>query len=182
LPIFVDLRDYVGERKDCVPTIEELLDEVIRRSWKLSDRAVTAKDILRLVREEGALIIFDGLDEKIVHLTPDKARAFIRTLWAVLPDAARGTSKQPAAGMRRGKMILSCRSHYFRDVMSQNAMLVGEDREGLDAKSYPALCLLPFTEEQIRGYLESFLESPEHARAAFDLIARVHNLPELAQR
>jgi WD40 repeat protein/uncharacterized protein YjbI with pentapeptide repeats len=183
LPIFVDLRDYVGERKDQVPTIEELLDEVLRRSWKLSDRAITAKDLLRLVREEGALIIFDGLDEKIVHLTADKARAFIRTLWAVLPDASRGMSKAPApAGTRRGKMILSCRSHYFHDIMSQNAMLVGEDREGLDAKSYPALCLLPFTEDQIRGYLASFLRSPERAGAAFDLIGRIHNLPELAQR
>src|SRR5207302_53323 len=136
---------------------EELLDEVIRRAWKLTDRAVTAKDILRLVREEGALIIFDGLDEKIVHLTPDKARAFIRTLWAVLPDAARRTARLASPEVRRGKMILSCRSHYFRDVLSQNAMLVGEDREGLDAGSYPALCLLPFTEKQIRGYLTSFL-------------------------
>jgi len=183
LPIFVDLRDYVGDRKDYVPTIDELLDEVIRRSWKLSERTVTAKDILRLVREEGALIIFDGLDEKIVHLTPDKARAFIRTLWAVLPDAARAQAKaSQAAGTRRGRMIISCRSHYFRDVMSQNAMLVGEDREGLDARSFPALCLLPFTEDQVRGYLVSFLGDPEHARAAFDLIARVHNLPELAKR
>ena len=55
LPIYVDLRDYVGERKENVPTIEELLDEVIRRSWKLSDRTVSAKDILRLVlRGRGA--------------------------------------------------------------------------------------------------------------------------------
>jgi hypothetical protein len=139
LPIYIDLRDYVGERKEVVPTIEELLDEVIRRAWKLTDRTVTAKDILRLVREEGALIIFDGLDEKIVHLTPEKARAFIRTLWAVLPDAARRKKAAPttSTGIRRGKMILSCRSHYFRDVMSQNAMLVGEDREGFDTKSYP---------------------------------------------
>jgi uncharacterized protein YjbI with pentapeptide repeats len=183
LPIFVDLRDYVGEREDHVPTIEELLDEVIRRTWKLSERTVAAKDLLRLVREEGALILFDGLDEKLVHLTPVKARAFIRTLWAVLPDAARGQAKAAApAGTRRGKMILSCRSHYFRDVLSQNAMLIGEDREGLDARSYPALCLLPFSEGQIREYLESCLGSPERARAAIDLIARIHNLPELAQR
>ena len=181
LPIYVDLRDYVGERKDHVPTIEELLDEVIRRSWKVTDRTVVAKDVLRLVREEGALIIFDGLDEKIVHLTPEKARAFIRTLWAVLPDAGRRTPNPPA-GTRRGKMILSCRSHYFRDVLSQNAMLVGEDREGLDARSYPALCLLPFTEEQVRSYLRSFLESEDRAGAAFDLISRVHNLRDLAER
>ena len=59
LPIYIDLRDYVGENKDHVPTIEELLDEVIRRSWKLSERTIVAKDILRLVRDEGALIIFE---------------------------------------------------------------------------------------------------------------------------
>ena len=183
LPIYIDLRDYVVDRKEYVPTIEELLDEVIRRSWKLTERTIAAKDILRLVREEGALIIFDGLDEKIVHLPPDKARAFIRTLWAVLPDVTRRKKGEPVQpGVRRGKMILSCRSHYFRDAMSQNSMLVGEDREGLDTKSYPALCLLPFTEEQIRGYLKSFLGNQERATAAFDLIARIHNLPELAKR
>ena len=38
-------------------------------------------------------------------------------------------------------------------------MLVGEGREGLDPKSYPALCLLPFTADQIRRYLESCLGS-----------------------
>src|SRR5205807_1511181 len=100
------------DRKNYVPTAEELLDDVIRRSWKLTDRTITARDVLRLVREEGALIIFDGLDEKVVHLTPAMGRAFIRSLWNVIPDAAPAVPKVPA-GKRRGKMILSCRSHYF---------------------------------------------------------------------
>ncbi|HYO51816.1 TIR domain-containing protein, partial [Archangium sp.] len=181
LPIYVDIRDYVGETKDSVPTIEQLLASVIQRSWKLRDRTITPQDVLRLVQEEGAIILFDGLDEKIVHLPPDRARDFIRTLWAVLPDAARG-GDSPPSGKRRGKLLISCRSHYFRDVWSQNAMLVGEDREGLDRNQFPALCLLPFTEEQIRSYLTSFLDDPERGAEAFEIIASIHNLRDLAER
>jgi WD40 repeat protein len=181
LPIYVDIRDYVGTSKDSVPTIDQLLTDIIQRSWKLRDRTVTPQDVLRLVQEEGAIILFDGLDEKIVHLPPDRARDFIRTLWAVLPDAAHG-GDAPPPGKRRGKLLISCRSHYFRDVWSQNAMLVGEDREGFDRNQFPALCLLPFTEEQIQDYLASFLGDPQRGAEAFEIIASIHNLRDLAER
>jgi uncharacterized protein YjbI with pentapeptide repeats len=172
LPIYIDLRDYVGDRPGAVPTIEELLTSVIQHSWHVTDRTVTAADLLRLVREEGAIIIFDGLDEKIVHLTQDRARHFIRTLWSALPQASQ----------KSGKLLLSCRSHYFRDVWSQNAMLTGEDREGIDRSQYPAFCLLPFDERQIRDYLVSFLGDAKRGGEAFDLIASIHNLRDLAER
>lgn len=179
LPIYIDLRDYVGDKPETVPTIEELLTSVIQRSWRVTDRSVTAGDLLRLVREEGAMIIFDGLDEKIVHLTQSRARDFIRTLWSVLPQAMLSRS---GGNSGSGKMLLSCRSHYFRDVWSQNAMLTGEDREGIDRCQYPAFCLLPFDEGQIRGYLTSFLGDEKHGREAFELIASIHNLRDLAER
>jgi WD40 repeat protein/uncharacterized protein YjbI with pentapeptide repeats len=180
LPIYIDLRDYVGDRPGAVPTIEELLTSVIQRSWRVTDRTVTAADLLRLVREEGALIIFDGLDEKIVHLTQDRARDFIRTLWSALPPRS-GTILVPEA-QNSGKLLLSCRSHYFRDVWSQNAMLTGEDREGIDRSQYPVFCLLPFDERQIRDYLVSFLGDAKRGSDPFDLIASIHNLRDLAER
>jgi len=182
LPIYIDLRDYVSDKPETVPTIEELLTSVIQRSWRVTDRSVTAGDLLRLVREEGALIIFDGLDEKIVHLTQNRARDFIRTLWSVLPQAMLSRSGVSPEESCNGKMLLSCRSHYFRDVWSQNAMLTGEDREGIDRNQYPAFCLLPFDEGQIRGYLTSFLGDEKRGGEAFDLIASIHNLRDLAER
>lgn len=182
LPIYIDLRDYVSDKPETVPTIEELLTSVIQRSWRVTDRSVTAADLLRLVREEGALIIFDGLDEKIVHLTQSRARDFIRTLWSVLPQAMLSPSRASPAESCKGKMLLSCRSHYFRDVWSQNAMLTGEDREGIDRSQYPAFCLLPFDEGQIRGYLTSFLGDAKRGGEAFELIASIHNLRDLAER
>jgi WD40 repeat protein len=183
LPLYVDLRDYVSEtqNKESVPTTEQILASVIQSSWKLGDRTMTPEDVLRLVQKEGAIILFDGLDEKIVHLPPDRARNFIRRLWAVLPDAARGGASLPD-GKRRGKLLISCRSHYFRDVMSQNSMLVGEDREGIDRKQFPALCLLPFTEGQIQSYLADFLGDRERGAEAFEVMASIHNLRDLAER
>lgn len=182
LPLYIDLRDYVGDTPGAVPTIDELLTSVIQRAWRVTDRTITAADLLRLVREENALIIFDGLDEKIVHLTPDRARDFIRTLWSVLPHAMLPRSGDVSSPPSSGKLLLSCRSHYFRDVWSQNAMLTGEDREGIDRSHYPAFCLLPFDEQLIRNYLTSFLGDEKRGSEAFDLIASIHNLRDLAER
>ncbi len=182
LPIYIDLRDYVADAPGAVPTIEELLTSVIQRAWRVADRTITAADLLRLVRQENALIIFDGLDEKIVHLTQDRARDFIRTLWSVLPHAMLPRSGDLSSPRPSGKLLLSCRGHYFRDVWSQNAMLTGEHREGIDRSHYPAFCLLPFDELQIRNYLTSFLGDEKRANEAFDLIASIHNLRDLAER
>jgi WD40 repeat protein/uncharacterized protein YjbI with pentapeptide repeats len=181
LPIYVDLRLYVeksGQREE-VPTLREILAGVIERSWKLPQPAgVTPDDLIRLVREEGAVAIFDGLDEKIVHLRTAQAQAFIRELWRILPPFRRGGDGSTS---RPGRMILSCRSHYFKDVWSQNAMLTGEDREGVKAADYRAFIILPWNEEQIRDYL-GHVVGPERVDPVMDLFRAVHNLRDLAQR
>jgi len=250
LPIFIDLRNYVHVDDDApshLPTLREILAVVLARQPRLPhETSLTPDDLLALVREEGAVIIFDGLDEKIVHLTPERARAFTRELWGALPltrpgadfsppsqGGARGgrvkgdaainppplpsaSSSPPSQGgarggrvkggaatnllplpsvgegrgegdassappPHRGKMILSCRSHYFQDVWSQNALLTGEDREGIRAADYRACLILPFTEKQIRQYLSGVL-GPDRVTPAMELFSAVHNLRELAER
>jgi WD40 repeat protein len=181
LPIYIDLRAYVSNhelKEEYIPTIEELLDSIIARSWKVTDRSITSAQIVKMVREEGAVILFDGLDERTVHLSIKRAQDFIRTLWSILPDATQ--SAKP--GIQRGKMLISCRTHYFGDVASQNAMLSGESREQIDRKTFPILYLLPFTEEQIESYLGKALGSKERADAAMVLIRKIHNLSDLVPR
>ncbi len=247
LPLFVDLRHYLFDRKQHVPTsIHELLSAVIARNWRQpGPPTVTADDLLRLVRTERALLIFDGLDEKTVHMTPAEARAFIRVLWQALPEDSRralgmrpektstgigrarlppsrnsqlgedvavstqrlggslalptqlggnlalpaqqtGSSEESAdkpAPRTAGRLIISCRSHYFRDLEAETSMLTGEDREGIDQENTPVLTLLPFTEQQIRNYLTGLFDgNSERANGAFDLISSIHNLGELASR
>ena len=177
LPIYIDLRSYVhadDTTAERLPTLREILAVILARQPRLPyETALTPDDILTLVREEGALIIFDGLDEKIVHLTARQSQGFIRELWGALPSKKQFPN--------RGKMILSCRSHYFPDVRSQQALLTGEDRDDKSADDYRACLVLPFTERQIRQYLENVLGA-DRVEPAMELFCAVHNLRELAER
>ena len=207
LPIFVDLKLFVdsgSQRK--VPTLEEILREVVRRVHPVDADypPVEPREIVRLVKEEGALIIFDGLDEKIVHLSTADAGNFIRELWKVLPvDSRSGDTlvadesreSPPATGVspllesvggdvappKRGRLIISCRSHYFQDVWNQQAMLTGNDRAPVKAKHYKAVVMLPFGDGQITSYITQVF-GKERTESIRELMEEVHNLSELAQR
>jgi len=192
LPIFIDLRYYSEtiQKEARVPrNIEALLGEAIDRAWRSTRSEVDPEDILGLVREEGALLIFDGLDEKLVHLTEAQGQAFIRTLWQALPprspDAQQAgaslAKRDPRSAGTSGRLIFSCRSHYFKTLRSQSALFLGEDREGLRSASYRAWVLLPFNEQQIRLYLANVL-GKDRVDAAMELFGAVHNLRDLAQR
>jgi len=189
VPLFVDLRHYLFERKQHVPTsIQELLTAVIARNWRLpGPPALGADDILQMVRDERALLIFDGLDEKTVHMTPSEARAFIRVLWQALPETghqARSKKRtQEVDAKPTGRLIISCRSHYFRDVPAETSMLTGEHREDIDRANTPVLTLLPFNDSQIRNYLTGILDGDaDRAESAIQLIGSIHNMSELATR
>ena len=163
---------------------------MVRKSWH-GGREVTeldAREIMRLVQEEGALALFDGLDEVLVHLSPAGGQQFTRELWRILPPSVfrRGDGKDETKdaktpATRAGRLLVSCRTHFFRTLREQSTHLTGEDREGISASDYQALLLLPFTEEQIREYLRRNLPEQDLDRL-LELIRSVHNLPELAER
>jgi WD40 repeat protein len=187
LPIFVDLRAYtkaIPEQK--VLPLREFLREIFQHPWKVPHAVDLDPDaILRLVREEGALLIFDGLDEKLVHLDDREARAFVRELWGALPPHVfrPGSARVPEkAGQRVGKLLFSCRSHYFKTIRDQGGLLRGEDRDGVRASDYRACVLLPFNEKQVRNYLGQVLRDDVRVDAALKLFSQVHNLKDLASR
>ena len=179
LPVYLDLRRYSWDgRVDF--TLEQILDAVLRRSWRAGFGApLDADGVIRLATEEGALAIFDGLDEVLVHMPPKLGQDFIRELWRLSPPVRRRAKLPDRA--RGGKLLLSCRSHYFRTVLEQNSLLLGEEREGLRSEDYDALELLPFDAEQVESYLRRNLPELDVERA-LELIRSVHNLPELAER
>ena len=184
LPIFIDLRNYSATiHEGTIPSLEILLQEMLEQAWKTPTRIMfAAQDVLRMVQEEGAVLIFDGLDEKLVHLDEIQGRAFLRTLWHALPPLAhqpRGI-QQTTPG-RPGRLVFSCRSHYFKTLREQNAMLRGEDRDGVRGTHYRAWFLLPFNEQQIREYLRQVL-GEGRVESVLALFKSVHNLPELATR
>jgi WD40 repeat protein len=170
IPVFFDLR-YVGDFATRDPDLDEIVGRILKQSWKGGPRSKPPEvtDIYQLV-EEGALVIFDGLDEVLVHLTPSQGQAFTRQLFRLVPP-----------GAKAGRLLITCRTHYFRTFQEQSAHFMLEDRESVRAENYRALVLLPFGEEQIRTYLKNSLPDRD-VDQAYAFIKSVHNLPELAER
>jgi WD40 repeat protein len=180
LPIYVDLREYTWDKRVDF-TLVDILDHILKKSWKggHGDVGIKPQDIIDQVQTNRALMIWDGLDEVINHMSSKLANDFIRQLWRILPPLKQDKTQHPDAG----KMLMSCRSHYFRNVQEQNAMLTSEHRDGIKGLDYQALILLPFGEEQIETYLSKSLRlDKDKLQGVLELIRSVHNLPEMAER
>ncbi len=170
-PIFLDLR-YVRDLAPTAPDLDEIINRILKRDWKggAATKPPTPTEIYKLV-DQGALIIFDGLDEVLVNLPDAQGQMFTRQLFRVLQ------SKET-----KGRLLITCRSHFFRTIKEQSAHFTMEGRDNIKAESYRALVLLPFRKEQIREYLRHSLPVGTDIDQAYALIESVHNLPELAER
>ncbi|MCC5805799.1 MAG: TIR domain-containing protein [Opitutales bacterium] len=170
--IFIDLRDYFGSGD---PTLEDLLAEHLRRYDEAG--TLTVEDLIYAVRKEKGLIIFDGLDEKIISMSEAARRNFIRELWRVMPSDA--FVRPSSSGC--GRLIISCRSHYFPDVHSQSSGFLAQDRANVRPTDYLACVMLPWEEQHIRDYLTAMIGS-EAVDRAMEMIEAVHNLKDLSTR
>ncbi|MCC7219501.1 MAG: pentapeptide repeat-containing protein, partial [Candidatus Contendobacter sp.] len=183
LALYFDLRRVDSKRLSdfaVEPIIEQLLKSADQHKLK-------ARELIDWVRANPALVIFDGLDEVLVHLSPKQGQDFTRALWSIYPpshwqrraeDQASTSTTRPNAA---SKLLISCRSHYFRTIAEERALLVGQDREAVRASDYRAYLILPFNDEQILDYLKRNFPQRDPART-IELIADIHNLKELAQR
>jgi len=100
---------------------------------------------------------------------------FTRQLFRILPPAVKGEA-------RRGRMLVSCRTHYFRTLRDQQTHFRAEDRDNVRAEDYRApFVLLPFTEDQIRKYIAATLPD-ENTDRVMEVLSSVHNLKEMAKR
>ena len=171
--ILIDLRDH---KKSPQTTLEDILHEHLRRNDDSGE--LTIENLLDAVRKERALIIFDGLDERIISLDEDDSRNFIRELWRVLPPDILG--KHESSG--RGRVIFSCRSHYFPTVEAQTSAYLDADRSThVLERDYLACVMLPWRDEQIRDYLRQVV-GPDRLEQALEVIENVHNLRDLSTR
>ena len=180
LCIYIDLRmvsTRVGAEKKS-PKLTDILQEAIENTKDPLDRSmVTPEHIIQLVRQNKAMIIYDGLDEKTVHFTPEETSRFVAELWSIREI------RDKKGEDHQGKVLISCRTHYFRDIFEQNSLFLGRDREGRSSAEYRSCTLLPFDDSQIREYLKKNLGSDdEEIERIIGLLEEVHNLKELAGR
>ncbi|MBM3737284.1 MAG: TIR domain-containing protein [Acidobacteria bacterium] len=175
LPIYCDLRSVSQLAKyNPAITLEDILHEC-GRLWQTGElrQTVTPAEILYLVRQQDALLIFDGLDEVLVHLDEKAGLRFTRELMSALPPARWRDCK--------GRLLFACRTHFFRTFRDQCTAFTLEDRDRVRKQDYKALVLLPFDDSQIRGYLRHSIpdRDPDSIIALFE---SVHDLRQLAER
>ncbi|WP_198002608.1 eIF2A-related protein [Chlorobaculum parvum] len=181
LCIYIDLRRVstrVGAEKKVPRLVDVLRDAIEFTKDPLDKSIVTPEDVIRLVRSNRAMILFDGLDEKTVHFSPEETNRFIAELWSIREQRSDKENAPP-----QGKILISCRTHYFRDTIEQNTLFLGRDREGRSREEYRSCTLLPFDAAQIREYLEKRLGCDgDKIESIIGLFGKVHNLKELASR
>ena len=173
LPIYFDLRDLSPTTlKDF--GLRTLLTQLLAKA-SLSN--VTVDNILTTIQDEHTLVILDGLDEVLVHLTPGDGQRLTRSLLEVLDLDDRGSQEENP----RTRLLLSCRTQFFRSVEEEFSFFDGQGRENKRGKDYLVLTLLPFNEDQIREYLRRNVPEAD-INQLMETICSVHNLRELASQ
>ncbi|MEV4510133.1 pentapeptide repeat-containing protein [Dactylosporangium sp. NPDC049525] len=173
LPLLFDLRDVRATDLTRAITLDTILDSMLEasRPAAVPRERLSADTVRRRLAQGDVVVIFDGLDEALVHLGPHDQRLFIRQLWR----AVEGTTST--------RMVLTCRTQYFRTIRDEVNFFTGDDRQGPQGKDYLALLMLPFGPQQIRDYLAGNLNaSPDKVEAFLTLIGSVHDLTDLASR
>ena len=170
LPIYFDLRDLDVDR---LPDfgLRSMLEQMLRQS---SPTPIDVNRALKIISAERCLVVFDGLDEVLVHLEEGAGQRLTRGLLQTLTLAAPENNSDI-------RLMLTCRSQYFRSVKEEFAFFSGQNRERVRGEDYLVLTMLPFNEDQILEYLERNVPGSDPHRL-LDTIRSVHDLRSLAQQ
>ena len=183
-PVYFDLRSVNNLnwnwQEQGVPALDIMIDNALEYTQAVK---ITVDDIKRLAKEQGGLIIFDGLDEVMNRLTPDQSNLFIQQLWSILPSTVYNAESASDANQKHGRLIMTCRSHYFQTLQDQLNSLTGQQRETVKQKNYRWVTLLPLNDSQVESYFRQvFAENPAQAARVISMLDKVHNLRELSNR
>jgi WD40 repeat protein/Cdc6-like AAA superfamily ATPase len=191
-PVYLDLR-HVNSMNwdwaaDGLPELSDMLAHILANAYNLPVGAQrpTVEDIQYLAQHQKGLVIFDGLDEVMNRLTPDQCNLFIQRLWSILPPIAWKSTDNDHARQKPdgcGRLLMTCRSHFFQTLQDQINALSGQQREMVKPQDYLWITLLPFNAEQIEGYFQQvFQDDPAQAARIIKMLDEIHDLRELSSR
>jgi hypothetical protein len=160
------------------------MQECMERGWVLPEEKL-ARDTLpkRLYRwiDQGAVVIFDGLDEVLVKLDAGAGAEFCATLLSIFDIASKRQQEARQDAKILPKILISTRTQFFRTLREQRNLLTGEERGNKKAEMFQVMTLLPFNDEQVRQYLKAALPEVDIHRIE-DMLQSVHNLEGLTKR
>ena len=197
-PVFIDLRKCPIARSqqdwNKIPVLDIIVD-TLNDSLRTGQKSWEKENLERGILDNRVLLILDGLDEILVHLDERDVERFVNKLWTIFPEKPLEQWRQYYKAMQSDnkkvkpkkpeicRMIISCRSHYFKNFDAQIATLFNFYREsGMKNEHLSLYTLLPFTKGQIITYLEKKLPPTRSAQSVIEMFENIHNLMELAER
>jgi WD40 repeat protein len=187
LPIYFDLRDFDLRILDVSGfDIWKIIEGILHKRKKADDDSpLTAKDIKDFWQRFNVVFIFDGLDEVIAHIGNKQIeQMFISEIFKLVPNYRSNIKKEnkQTVGTLKQKMLLTCRTDYFKSIAEQASFFQEESRKDVDLKEdYEIAILLPFDEFQIKQYLSQVFMDKD-AEQLYSTFESIHNLAELAER
>lgn len=184
IPIYFDLRDFEYQILNTPGfDIWDVIESILNRR-KLADEKhpLKSKDIRDIWEQNPTVIIFDGLDEVITHIGNTKIETtFLNEIFKLIPNFHSKIEKENQQLIDR-KMLLTCRTDYFKTLAAQNSFFKAQSREHIDPnKDYESCILLPFNTNQVRIYLEQVLPDKDSGKI-MEMFKDIHNLDELSKR
>ncbi len=173
---YIDLAELALAENLGGMALEELLLHVLKKRDAV--RFQTVVDVAPLIeasRSGQLLFVFDGLDELLKSDPQVLQQVFNQLLRAIEQFAGR------AAPARMPRMVVSCRTHYFRSIEDQHGFFTARKAASARSKDYLCLELLPWDGPLVESYLNNRL-SKEKAQSILQTIERTYNLGELASR
>lgn len=174
--LYFDLRHVTSKTLQDGFHFSDIIQDCIRFGFFKSETQdeFTTYDIERWANQSGVVLIFDGLDEVLVKLPESDGRIFTDQLYKYQAEL-KVKSKQPI------KMLLTCRSQYFKTLDRQKDHFTGQERGGVSTDDIETMIMLPFTEEQTTNYLRNALPGIDPA-TIIDMVKSVHDLHDLSKR
>ena len=190
LPIYLDMRRMVrliAEAGSAPPHLQDLIAAGLKLDTPAQDQS-HIKDYMNYIRTKPSVVIFDGLDEIGNQIGEPQARLLFQQLLDIIPNdiwIKDSKASKPDYRACPTRLMLSCRTHFFRDTEAETAALTGNYRHILSNKSgkslWSRLYVAPFTLEQIKSWLEKNI-GPEEGVTAFETMKDIHDLPGMAER
>ena len=182
--LYIDLASLAGASRLAELSLEELLRLALRLEHGIASgsmRAIVSESgIYSLIQraQAGKLIfVFDGLDELLKNERSVLHQVFAQLLKVLEPGPLQKGNGQASLA----RVVVSCRTHYFRDVEQQHAFFDMRRRGIAQAEDYLCLTMLPWTAANIQSYLAKRLP-PDKAEELQGIIKSTYNLEELASR
>lgn len=170
LPIRIDLR-----KADREFSLEGL---VLTHMTQSGLEQATFDVFLYSLFEGNIILILDGFDEMSARVSPTVTR--------------RNFNELARCVQGRAKVLLTCRTHYFKSKTEEEQVILGTTREYkseaardlywelISRKGFRIAYLRPFTASQVESYVYRVM--PDKAKETLKKLRRTYNLVELSQR